>query len=257
MSNTTVEKDVNGSKLVYRVQGSGEPLIYLHPFIDKGEWLPVLEQWSRTNTVYYPHHPGYGLSEENPKLETAEDMAFHYLDWLHGLGLEKFTLMGASIGGWIALEMAVIAPDKIDKLILANPLGVRIEGVKLPDIFLMNPTTLADHIYVREDLKNDVAKLLGSDSEFETLMIRNRIATSRLAFNPYFHSTKLPDRIHRVTMPVHIVWGKEDRLFPLTYGEGLRGMIPHSQFDVMDGVGHMPHIEQPEQFIGITANFQP
>lgn len=244
--------EVQGVNIRMLQGGTGEPLLYLHGATGGGQWLPVLEALSTHFTVYAPEHPGYGKSDEHEDIDTVQDLAFFYLDLLDQLGLDQVHIIGSSLGGWLALELAVISPERVKKLVLVNTVGIRKEG--LPDAFVLSMENLYDALYHTESAKQKVREAM-ADPEKETEMIRNRIQTSHLAWNPYFHNPKLPNRMHRLKMPVLIVWGKEDRLFPVDYGETVQQYIKGSEFKVVDHSAHFPHIEQPEAFLELVNPF--
>jgi pimeloyl-ACP methyl ester carboxylesterase len=228
--------------------GSGAPLFFLHGANGAGDWLPILTSLSQDYTVYYPDHPGYGESDTHPKIDSVQDLAFFYLDVMDQLGIDKAVVMGSSLGGWLAVEIALIAPEKVDKLILIDAAGIRIEDVKVPDIFVMSPQQVYNILFHSAEKKDIYASKNINNPERETIVLRNRIATSHLAWNPYFHNPKIVDRIHRLKMPVLVVWGAEDKFFPVGYGEKYQELISHSTLQLIKDAGHFPHIEQPEQF---------
>lgn len=233
--------------------GSGEPLLYLHGATGGGEWLPVLETLSQQYTVYAPEHPGYGLSDLNEDIDSMEDLAYFYLDVLDHLGLDQVTVIGSSLGGWLAVEMGIISPERIKKLILVNAAGIRVEG--LPDAFILNAENLYDALYHQPAIKQEVAEKVLKNPEMEDLVIRNRMMTSHLAWNPYFHNPKIPNRIHRLKMPTTIIWGREDGLFPVRCGEAYQRLIPHAGLTVIEDSAHFPHIEQPDAFVKAIQPF--
>lgn len=253
MSYVTEDFVVRNTKIRLLKGGNGEPLLYLHGATGGGDWLPVLEQLSKQYTVYAPEHPGYGLSDDNEDIDSVEDLAYFYLDFLDQLGIDKVTVIGSSLGGWLAAEMAVISPERIKKLILVNATGIRVEG--LPDAFILNAENLYDALYHQPEIKAEIREKVVKNPDMEEIVIRNRMMTSHLAWDPYFHNPKLPQRIHRLRMPVMIVWGREDGLFPVRCGEEYQRLIPHADLKVIDGAAHFPHIEQPDAFMTTIQPF--
>lgn len=237
---------VRGTKIRLLKGGSGEPLLYLHGAVGGGEWLECFEPLCKDYTIYCPDHPGYGFSDDNKEIDSMQDLAFFYLDFLDHLGIDQVTLIGSSLGGWLAVEMAILSPERIKKMVLVNASGIRMEG--LPDAFVLSTDKLYNALYYSDEAKERVQETILKNPEMESVVIRNRISTSHLAWNPYFHDPKILNRIYRLTMPVKIVWGKEDQLFPIQYGEAYHQLIPHSEFEVIESSGHFPHIEQPKVF---------
>lgn len=255
MSYQTEYCTVRGTKIRMLKGGSGDPLFFFHGANGLEEWGDVFTELAKNYTVYCPEHPGYGLSDINENIDSVEDLAYFYFDLINELNLENVSLIGASLGGWLAVEMAIIAPHKIDKLVLVDAAGIRVEGVKVPDIFMMKPTELVENAYYSEEIKQEIIEGMDEEAELEREVLKNRMATAHLAWNPYFHNPKILNRIHRVTMPTHIVWGKEDNIFPVEYGEKYNELIPQSTIEIIEDAGHRPHEEKSEQFLSTVKSF--
>ncbi|HMP60378.1 MAG TPA: alpha/beta hydrolase [Gemmatales bacterium] len=116
--------DVAGVPTQIRRGGEGPPFFYLHSALGETIWLPFLELWSRKFTVYAPAHPGYAQSQGFDALRHIDDLAFHYVDMLDTLGLDKVAIGGISLGGWTAVEIASRGPERVSKLWLCNAPGL-------------------------------------------------------------------------------------------------------------------------------------
>ena len=131
--------DVRGRKVQVAEIGSGPPVVYLHGFADvhgaQKDWLPFHRALAQGCRLIAPAHPGCAGSDENEDIDVVEDVAFHTLELLDALGLDKVTLVGTCIGGWIAAEMAVRYRERIDRLALIGPTGLFIPGKPIGDIF--------------------------------------------------------------------------------------------------------------------------
>lgn len=246
---------VRGTKIRLLKGGKGDPLFFFHGASGLEEWGEVFDELSKNYTVYSPEHPGFGLSDIDDNIDSVEDLAYFYLDMINDLKLENVSLMGSSLGGWLAVEMAIISPHIINKLVLIDAAGVRVEGVKVPDIFMMKPSELTENAYHSEEIKRELIDSMDEEAELETEVLKNRMATAHLAWSPYFHNPKILNRIHRVTMPTHIIWGKEDKIFPVQYGEKYNELIPQSTIEIIEEAGHLPHKEKPEQFLNTVKSF--
>ncbi len=134
-SHTTV-LDVRGRKTQIMQGGDGPPLLYLHSAASETDWLPFHEGLAAHFRVFAPAHPGFALSGGLEEIDDVADMAWHYVDLLDELGLERVRLVGFSLGAWIALELAVLRPARVEKLVLVASVGLRIEGAPIADIFL-------------------------------------------------------------------------------------------------------------------------
>src|SRR6516225_9056674 len=127
---------VADNSTVIRQGGEGKPFVYLHSTLDESfMWFPFFESLAKHYRVLVPTHPGFGKSEGFDQIDSIEDMAFHYLELLDALGLEKVMLGGVSLGGWIAAEFAVRWPERVERLGLANAPGLWFDDQPLGDLF--------------------------------------------------------------------------------------------------------------------------
>ena len=232
-------------------------MLWLHGEEGLDPQAPFLDLLAGTGRVVAPSHPGFGHSPESSTVDTVDDLAYLYLDLLAEQDRRDVIVIGASLGGWIAAEMAVRSIERIGALVLVAPLGIKVgdrETRDIPDIFALHPdevTRLQYHDPARFAV--DYAKR--SDDEL-TVIARNREATALYAWEPYFHNPKLPQRLHRVTVPTLFVWGAQDRFVSATYyGAAYRAAIPGAQLELIDGAGHFPHLEQPEAVVELVRGF--
>lgn len=236
-------------------KGSGSPLIYLHGYNYDFDWHSVLDELSNQYTVYRLDYPGFNFSESNESIDSVQDLAFFILDFIDKLELNDITLMGSSLGGWLAMEISAISPEKIAKLILIDSFGIRVEGIKLQNIFRMNQNTIISKLFTSEMLQVRTLDQYSNNKELEQVILQNNISTAHLAWNPYFHNPKLLNLMHRLRMPIIVIWGSNDQILPLAYGEKLQELLPHSILKTVDGASHLPHIEKPNEFLNIINNF--
>ena len=128
--------------------GAGEPVLFLHAAGGAGAWLPFHAQLAGAGfEVIAPDHPGFGQSDDFPEVEAIDDLVYHYLDVLDGLGLDRPHVVGASFGGWIAAEVAVHSPHLIGSLTLLSAAGLRLPDHPVADVFLMPPAKLAAALF--------------------------------------------------------------------------------------------------------------
>jgi pimeloyl-ACP methyl ester carboxylesterase len=250
--------DVRGKHIRILHGGEGAALLYLHGSGDRGRWLPVHDELARDHDVIRPDHPGYGFSDEGRGIDSVHELAFFYLDLLDELGLERVDVVGSSLGGWIAADLATIEPKRIAHLVLIGSAGLRVEGSGQPDEFVLEPAAAIEAIYAGADARR------AATAEFEALeqdptamerYLRNRITTAHLAWNPYFHDPKLVHRLHRITVPTLLVWGSEDGLVPVAHGHRWAELVPDSRLEIVEGAGHLPHVEQTNRFLEIVRPF--
>jgi pimeloyl-ACP methyl ester carboxylesterase len=249
---------VAGKATIIRQAGEGTPFVYLHSTLDESfMWFPFFEAFAKHFRVLVPTHPGFGKSEGFDQIDTIEDMAFHYLELLDALGLEKVILGGVSLGGWIAAELAVRWPERVERLWLADAPGLWVDDQPLGDLFrVMN-----DRDQLRRLLFHDpdgyIAKLVIADNPPEDRMLmayQSLTVLARLVWErPY--DPKLAGRLHRISCPVLLIWGDKDRLVPPAYGEAYRKHIPHAEIKLIPNCGHLPMFEQEAAFVETIVGF--
>jgi len=246
-SDTFVE--VDGCKTRLRRGGRGEPLLFLHGASGAPVVLPFLHKLAERFDVLLPEHPGYGQSDEPEWLENIHDMAYFYLDFLARLELRNATIVGSSMGGWIAMEMAVRDTSRIKSLVLVSPAGVAAPGVQPADIFLMPPEDVVRSLF--HDQKLAEARL--AQPEEVDVSLKNRHTTARLAWEPRLHDPFLPKWLHRIDVPVKIIWGREDRILPVGIAHELKRLMPKAELHILDKTGHLPHTERAEEFVELVC----
>jgi pimeloyl-ACP methyl ester carboxylesterase len=229
-------------------RGSGRPLLWLHGEEGPDPDAPFLDLIAKEGRVLAPSHPGFGHSPDSGAIDTVDDLAYLYLDLLAERQLRDVVVIGGSLGGWIAAEMAVKCGDRLAALALLAPLGIKVgdrETRDIPDIFARPPAEVMRLTYADPARAAvDYTKL--SDDEL-TVIARNREATALYAWEPYFHNPKLRQRLHRITVPTVLFWGAEDRFVSASYyGAAYGAAIPGARVETIDDAGHFPHVEQPE-----------
>lgn len=228
-------------------RGDGRPVLWLHGEEGLDPEAPVLQALAGHAHVVAPSHPGYGHSPEVGNVDTVDDLAYLYLDLLAQRDVRDAVVVGCSLGGWIAAEMAVKCTGRVARLILVGPLGIKVgdrETRDIPDIFALHPDE------VRQLQYHDAARVRVDHTALSddrlTVIARNREATALYAWEPYFHDPKLRGRLHRITVPTLLLWGAEDRFVAADYyGAAYRDAIPGARLETIAGAGHFPHLEQP------------
>jgi pimeloyl-ACP methyl ester carboxylesterase len=246
---------IDGQNIQLFEGGAGSPLLYLHG-AGTFWWMPVHDLLARSFQVYPPVHPGFGSSEGGDEIEGIEDVIFHYTTLLDRLGIAKVSLVGLSLGGWIAAELALRRPDRVERLVLVDAAGLRVDGAPTAEFFMATPPQLRGLLFAQPD--SDLAKSLVPDIpplERLEMALRGREAAARLLWNPHFAQRKLRSRLHRIQAPTLVVWGKEDGLIPLAHGQAFAAGIPNARMVVLDGCAHLPPFEQPESFVATILPF--
>jgi pimeloyl-ACP methyl ester carboxylesterase len=254
MSFTDSYVEVDGCRIRLRRGGSGVPLLYLHGANGAPVIQPFMEKLATRFDVLVPEHPGYGLSGEPEWLENIHDMAYFYLDFLTALNLKNVVLVGGSMGGWIAMELAVRDTSRIQSLVLVAPAGIQAPGVQPADIFLLSNEDQVRRLF--HDQKIAEARLAAPVTpEAMDIELKNRHTTARLAWEPRLHDPFLPKWLHRIKVPAKIVWGREDRILPVGFVDRYRKLMPEAEVEIIEAAGHLPHSEKPEQFCDSVFKF--
>lgn len=229
-------------------RGAGPPLLFLHPHLGLWKAEPFIDALAKHFSVLAPSHPGFGNSNVNPSMTSVEDLAYFYLDLLDQWNLRSVTVVGSSLGGWIALALAIKDCHRIDKLVLLDSTGVHFGGADqedIADVFSMSEQDFASRAFSDARLgKKDFASM--TDAEL-LVSARNREAAARYAWMPPLYDPKLGQRLHRVRSPTLVLWGAQDRITAIDYGERLSAALPNAKFERIAQAGHFPHIERPDE----------
>ena len=218
---------------------------------------PFVDLLAAHGRVVAPSHPGFGHSPDANNIDSVDDLAYLYLDLLAERNLRDVVVIGSSLGGWIAAEMAVKSGERFCGLVLVAPLGIKVgdrETRDIPDIFALPPDEVT-RLQYRDPARAALEPAKLSDDQL-TVIARNREATALYAWEPYFHNPKLRRWLHRVSVPTLLLWGADDRFVTAAYyGAAFRAAIPGAKFETIDGAGHFPHIEEPRAFTERVRGF--
>jgi pimeloyl-ACP methyl ester carboxylesterase len=245
--------DVAGLRVAYRRKGAGPPTLYLHGGGLTRMWLPLYERLSESVDLIAPEHPGFGQTEMPEWLDGFDDLVIHYDTLLDALQLDRVHLVGYSLGGWIAAELAVFCPRRLSTLTLITPIGLRIPGKPLADIFAMDPETLFATFF--NDPSNALQVAPDQESLDEVEHQYGEMATlARFAWNPRF-DPKLERRLYRIDCPTLVVRAEHDRAVPDEMAERYAQLIAGARIETVPGTGHALIVEQPERTAEVVAAF--
>ena len=248
---------IHGVQLEILERGQGRPILVLHGENGLNPQASFLELLAVHGHVIAPSHPGFGHSPDSEAIDTVDDLSYLYLDFLSDQDLRDVVVIGFSLGGWIATEMAVKSTERVTKLILAAPLGIKVgdrETRDIPDIFALSAEEVA-RLQYHDPSHATIDYSALSDDEL-TVIARNREATALYGWEPYFHNPKLRRRLHRIHVPTLLLWGASDRFVtPDYYGAAYRNAIPGARMEIIEQAGHWPQVEQPEAFIEHVKTF--
>ena len=252
---------VGGIKAHTLIGGRGAPLLVLHGAGGPNGWRRWHAALAEQFTLYVPAHPGYGLSDSAAWMESVRDLARYYLWFIDQLGDElgwgRIPVLGHSLGGWLLAEMAAMNPKALDKLILVAPAGLKPEQGEILDIFYYPVEQLRDMGYHDPSQAPEWDELFGQPPtrEQQDLALRARETSARLIWKPYAHNPRLPHFLPRVTNETLIIWGRQDRIVPLICGEQYQRLLPNATLRIIEGCGHSPNIERPDEYVHIISEF--
>lgn len=241
-----------GIKGRVREWGAGRPLVYLHGAMGLVDEEPMLERLGGHFHVLAPEWPGYGEEPTEDALEDMQDFALHGWDVITALDLGAPPLLvGHSMGGMIAAEMACMAPQSIDRLVLVAASGLWIDSEPLPDPFATLPVELAQLLF--RDPARGISMLTGGldfshPKALEAFLVRNarRMGTAGKILFP-IPNRRLSKRLYRISAPTLIVWGRDDRFIPAVYAERFAELLPGARLEWIDHAGHMLPLEEPDE----------
>ncbi|MGW1894392.1 alpha/beta fold hydrolase [Streptomyces sp. NPDC002004] len=225
--------------------GTGRPVLLLHGGGGRATVAGLAEHLSATAHTLTPVHPGWDGAPRPAWFTGIDDLALAYLHHLHDRGLEDVLVVGSSLGGWTAAEMAVRdTAGIITGVVLINAVGVHVPAEPITDFFALDARGVAEHSWHEPDRfhvdPGDIpaAQLAVRQANMTTMRI--------LAGDPYMHDPKLLRRLSRVDLPALLVWGESDRIVTPAYGRAYADAFGDGRLEVVREAGHLPHIEQPE-----------
>jgi pimeloyl-ACP methyl ester carboxylesterase len=247
---------VAGVNLELVERGAGRALLFLHAGEGLAPDRPWLDALARHYRVIAPHHPGFGKSVLPDWFATVDDLAYLYLDLARELDLKDAILVGTSFGGWVAAEMAVRNTGRFAKLVLADPLGIKVGGVSERDIADLHslPEETCRKLIWADPAKGRIDYTALPETELAEI-VRGREALALFGWKPYMHNPRLKNWLHRIDVPTKLIWGAKDGVVGTGYAEAWRSRIPGATLEVIPDAGHFPHWEQPDAFAASLAAF--
>jgi pimeloyl-ACP methyl ester carboxylesterase len=239
--------------------GSGAPLVFFHGAGGLLRDNPFLDELARRYHVLAPEWPGYGESTGEELLEDMLDFALHGWDVVEALGLSRPHLVGHSMGGMIAAEMACIAPHDLGRLVLASAAGLWLDAHPIADIFAALPFEIPGLLFA--DPGRGAALLTGGfdldDMDaLKDFYIGNarRLAMAGKILFP-IPNRRLSKRLYRLVAPTLVLWGAEDRLIPAAYAARWAELLPRATVEIIPEAGHMLPYERAEVFAAAVSRF--
>lgn len=235
--------DIGGISVRSFRGGAGKRILFLHGGAGLAVWTPFFDAMSQSFDFMAVEHPGFGKSDSPAKIRSMADLAYFYLDLIEQEGLSGVHLIGNSLGGWLAAEIAIRNPALLASLTLIAPSGLYDPANPTAD-----PFALSFEENTRILFKNPAIadRLLGMPVDAGGLanQVKNNMAVARLGGQNNLSNPDLGKWLHRIKAPTHILWGDSDALNPPAYADLWAGLIPGAQKTIIADAGHLPHAEQ-------------
>jgi len=252
--------DVDGIgnvELTFTERGSGKPVLLLHGGagpVSVAAWAELLAR-TRPARVIVPTHPGFNGTPRPATLTTVGGLARVYAALLAKLGLDGVSVIGNSVGGWIAAELALlperVAPQRLANLVLVDAGGLEVPGLPVVDVFAI-PLEELGRLSYHDPLRFrvDPSKL---PPDAKAAMAGNRAALKLYGGDKA--DPTLRARLPAIATPTLVVWGKSDGVFVPEYGSAYAQLIPGAQLRLLEGAGHLPQLETPELLVEAVWSF--
>jgi pimeloyl-ACP methyl ester carboxylesterase len=249
----TTTIDVGGIPITSTRVGSGRPVLLLHGGGGPMTVLPWAAGFAaaRHAEVIVPVHPGFNGTPRPESLRTPRGLAELYVQLLDALGLEEVTVVGNSIGGWIAAEIAALGSSRVSGVVIVDAVGLVVPGHPYIDFYSLTPAEVASRSYHDpERFGVDPSKL---PTEIQAAMAGNRATLGVYGGN--MADPTLASRLPGVDVPVLVVWGAADRIGDPEVGEAYAELIPGAHLEVIGDAGHLPQIETPSRLTDLVGSF--
>jgi pimeloyl-ACP methyl ester carboxylesterase len=234
--------------------GTGPTVLLLHGVEGREADASFIAALAERFHVLAPSHPGFGLSPRPDWCDSVEDLAFLYLEWLKRLDLRDVVVVGLQFGGWVAAEMAVRDSSRLSRLVLIDPLGIKVGGREdrdIADVFAISRTELDARVFADPDC--GPGDLTQAPREDVMHIARNEEALALYAWEPYLHNPRLRRWLPRIDVPTLVAWGDRDGIAGVDYGRAYAESIPGARFEVIDHAGHRAQVEQPTVLAALIA----
>jgi pimeloyl-ACP methyl ester carboxylesterase len=240
--------------ITFSERGEGHPVLLLHG----GGGPPTVTGWAdqfagaRHARVLTPVHPGFDGTPRPAAVDSVGTLARLYVALLDQLELHDVTVVGNSIGGWIAAEMAVLGSDRVGSYVLVDAVGIEVPGHPVADFFSLTPEQVARRSFYDPDAFGADPASLPPEAQAAMAAVRTALAVYAGAG---MTDPTLAGRLGGVGAPVLVVWGEADRIGDPGYGRAYAGAIPGARFRLLEHAGHMPQLETPDALIDAVWSF--
>jgi pimeloyl-ACP methyl ester carboxylesterase len=246
---------VADGEVLVRTGGKGPDLFVLHHDIGNHAWSPFHVALAENFTVWAPDLPGFGRSQRPEWARNARDIAALAGLTADTLGLGAITLVGLGFGGWLAAEMATLCQQRLRRLVLAAPMGIKPDEGDIFDQFLVSHED-----YLREGAYEAAAIYAAFGEPVPTDMLEAldvcREMTTRIAWKPYMFNRALPALLRSVTVPTLVVRGDDDRIVPESADALYAAALPNARRQTIARCGHWIELEQPKELVRLIVEHE-
>jgi pimeloyl-ACP methyl ester carboxylesterase len=254
----------NGFDIAYLKGGyAGDmtPILALHGMGGAGKWEAYHMALGTVALTYVPQLPGWSEGKPPAGIESVQDYAALMVAFLDAVGIDKSILVGHSIGGWIALLIAMAHPDRVARLILVDAMGLAVPSAPAPDLREMDEESFARAVFGRLGLIA-TAQAYGFGAEWENVRRGAEFErqwkgcglVSTLVQGPCA-DPELTRQVQNIGTETLLIWGRLDGIVPLQHGAALRAMLPCARLHVLERCGHLPMAEKPETYHRLLYDF--
>ena len=239
----------------FGTNSEGSAVLYLHGGAGPRTMAGLATALSEHVYGIVPTHPGFDATARPDGFDTVADLAVAYLDLLDALDLTGVMVIGNSVGGWIAAEMALRdTRGRIGALVLLNAVGIHahMKDNEVRDTRVMAPAEMTQLAFHNPAFRPDFSSF---SDEQRAAAAANQRTLATYAGEAFTHDPKLRGRLHRVTVPVLVAWGEQDGIALPLYGRGYAKSFPNGHFTSIADAGHFPHIEQLGATLGAIGDF--
>lgn len=243
--------DVGEVRVAYRRKGQGEPVLYLHGNGFTRMWLPFHDKLAQSMDLIAPEHPGYGETPMPDWLGGFDDLVLHYDEFLELLGLDTVHVVGYSVGGWLAAELAAFYPRRLRSLTLICPAGLRVPGQPAPNLMALTTEAVWEALF--DDPRNAEQVKPDYESVEEIVHLYGEATTfARLAWNPQY-DVALERRLRRVGCPALVIRAERDRVIPDAVAERYADLL-RARKEQVGATGHAIAVERPDAVAALIAS---